>query len=84
MSVKIIISIPEELKEEAEKLEIDIRRVVEECLRRAIAEKKRKVLAEAIKQLVDAAGELPVDEWVEIIKSSRKSLDHRYLSNPKA
>ncbi len=84
MPAKIVISIPEELKEEADKLEIEIRRVVEECLRRAIAAKKKEVLAEAIKQFVEATNGLPVEEWVETIKRFRKSIDHRYLSNPKA
>ncbi len=77
LSAVISVRVPKELKEEAERLKIDIKKVVEESLRRAIIEKKKELLAKAIKQFVEATGNLSEEEWVEIIKNSRKRLDKK-------
>jgi len=63
--------IKRELKEEAEKLGIDIRGLVEKALREEILKVKRerfrKLLEKALKNM-----DISVEEWVEAVKESRR------------
>jgi len=72
MSSVISVRVPKRLKEEAERLGINIRHVVEESLRHAIAKEKRRRVAEALRELADAGGELSVKEWIKAIRASRE------------
>ncbi|MEM0213109.1 MAG: type II toxin-antitoxin system CcdA family antitoxin [Ignisphaera sp.] len=64
------IRVRRELKEEAERLGINIRAVVEKALEEEIQrvrqEKFKKVVEEALKYV-----DIPVDEWVKTVKESR-------------
>ena len=62
---------PEKLKEEAKRLGINIRHIVEGSLQRAIVKEKRRI-AEALRELADTGEELLVKEWIKAIKASRK------------
>ena len=59
-----------ELKEEAKRLGINLREVVERALeeeiKRAKAERMRKLIEEALKSI-----DLKEEEWVEAVKESR-------------
>jgi len=65
------VRIKRELKEEAEKLGIDIRGLVEKALREEILKVKRerfrKLLEKALKNM-----DISVEEWVEAVKESRR------------
>jgi post-segregation antitoxin (ccd killing protein) len=71
MSTAVLsLRIRKELKEEAEKLNIDIRRVVEKALEEEIKrikmERLRRLIEEALKHM-----NVSVDEWVKAVKESR-------------
>jgi len=71
-TVVVSVRVPRQLKEEAERLGIDIRRVVEESLRRAVIEERKRRIAEALRELAAAGGDLTVEDWVEAVKASRR------------
>ena len=71
-TVVVSVRIPRQLKEEAERLGIDIRRVVEESLRRAVLEERKRRVAEALKEIAVAGGDLSIEEWIKAIKSARR------------
>ncbi len=71
-TVVVSARIPRRLKEEAERLGIDIRRVVEESLRRAVEEERRKRVVEALRELAEAGAGLSVDDWVKAVKEARR------------
>ncbi len=71
MSTAVLsIRIRRELKEEAEKLGIDIKTVVEKALeeeiRRVKLERFRRIVEEALRSM-----DISVDEWVRAVKESR-------------
>ncbi len=72
MSSVLSVRIPKKLKEEARRLGIDIRRVVEESLRKAIMEEKKKRIAKALKEIVETCNSLSIEEWVNSIRNARK------------
>jgi post-segregation antitoxin (ccd killing protein) len=64
------VRIKKELKEEAERLGIDIRRVVE----RALEEENERVKMERLRALIEEALKymnVSVNEWVKTVKESR-------------
>ena len=69
-TVVLSVRIRKELKEEAEKLGIDIRRVVEKALEEEVErvkmERLRKLIEESLKYM-----DISVNEWVESVKESR-------------
>lgn len=71
MSTAVIsVRVRRELEEEAKRLGIDIKSVVEEALEKEI----RKVKIERLKRLLDEALKsmnLSVEEWVNAVKESR-------------
>lgn len=71
MSTAVLsIRVRRELKEEAERLGINIRAVVEKALEEEIQrvrqEKFKRIVEEALKSV-----DIPVDEWVKTVKESR-------------
>lgn len=69
-TVVLSVRIRKELKEEAEKLGIDIRRVVE----KALEEEVERVKMERLRKLIEEVSkymDISVDEWVESVKESR-------------
>ena len=71
-TVVVSVRVPRRLKEEAERLGIDLRRLVEEALHHAIVEERRKRVAEALKELAEAGRSIGEDEWVRAVKESRR------------
>lgn len=72
-TVVVSVRVPRRLKEEAEELGIDLRRVVEEALRKAVEEERMRRLAEALQGLREAAEPgLEPRDWVEAVKASRR------------
>ena len=71
-SVVVSVRVPRKLKEEAESLGIDIRRVVEEALRHAVKEERKKRIAEALKEIAEAGSLLSEEEWVKAVRDSRR------------
>jgi len=68
----VSVRIPKRLKEEAERLGVNIRQVVEESLRRAIEEERKRRAIEALRELAEACEGLSEDEWVDVIKAARR------------
>ncbi len=71
-TVVVSVRVPRRLKEEAERLGIDLRRLVEEALQHAIIEERKKRIAEALKELAEAGQPIREDEWVRAVKESRR------------
>ncbi len=69
-STVLSVRIRRELKEEAERLGIDIRAVIEKALEKEI----ERVRMERLSKLIDEAMKsmkVGIDEWVKLIKESR-------------
>ena len=69
-SVVLSVRVRRELKEEAERLGINIREVVE----RALEEEVRRVKMERLKMVIEEAlkgMDVGVEEWVEAVRESR-------------
>ncbi len=64
------VRISRELKEEIEKMGIDVRSIVEKALREEVLRRKRerfrKILEKALRDM-----DISVDEWVKAVKESR-------------
>jgi len=69
--VVLSVRIGRELKEEVERLGIDVRSVVERALREEVLKKRRerfrKVLEKALKDM-----DISVEEWVRVVRESRR------------
>ena len=73
MSTEVLsVRIRGELKKEAEKLNVDIRNVVERALAEAVEQAKRKKLEEAINALLLGMGKISEDEWVRAVRECRR------------
>ena len=73
MSTEVLsVRIRKELKKEAERLNINVKNVVEKALAKAIEQAKRKKLSEAINTLLLEMGEISEDEWVRAVKECRR------------
>jgi antitoxin component of RelBE/YafQ-DinJ toxin-antitoxin module len=73
MSTEVLsVRIERELKREAEKLNIDIKKVVEKALAEAVEQAKRRKFEEAINALLLEMEKVSEDEWVRVIKESRR------------
>jgi len=70
-TVVLSVRIGRELKEEVERLGIDVRSVVERALREEVLKKRRerfrKVLEKALKDM-----DISVEEWVRVVRESRR------------
>ena len=73
MSTEVLsVRIRRELKKEAEKLNINVKSVVEKALAEAIEQAKRKRLSEAINALLLEMKEISEDEWVRVVRECRR------------
>ncbi|MCD6537459.1 DUF4145 domain-containing protein [Candidatus Bathyarchaeota archaeon] len=73
MSTEVLsVRIRKELKREAEKLNINMRSVVEKALAEAIEQAKRKKLSEAIDALLLEMRGVSEDEWVRVVRERRR------------
>jgi antitoxin component of RelBE/YafQ-DinJ toxin-antitoxin module len=67
------VRVKKSLKEEAEKMGIDIKPAVEALLEKLVAEKKAKAQKRA-EELRRAMGNVTVEEWVRDIKQTRREM----------
>jgi len=73
MSTSVVsVRVPRRVKEEAERLGINIREVVERSLIEAIKEEKKRRMAEALRELAEAGGDMTPEDWVEAVRTSRR------------
>lgn len=73
MSTEVLsIRISKELKKETEKLNIDVKSVVEKALADAVEQAKKKRLEEAVNTLLQEIGEVSEEEWVRVVKECRR------------
>ena len=72
MSTAVIsVRVKKELKEEAIKLNIDIKKVVEKALEEEIKRIKKEKLRKIINEGLESMN-ITVDEWIKAVKESRK------------
>jgi len=73
MSTEVLsIRIKKDIKRKAERLNLNIRDIIEKALAEAIEQAKRKRLEEAINALLLEMKEISEDEWIETVKECRK------------
>jgi len=73
MSTEVLsIRIKKDLKREAERLNLNIKDIIEKALAEAIEQAKRKRLEEAINALLLEMKEISEDEWVKTVKECRR------------
>ncbi|HMK94303.1 MAG TPA: hypothetical protein VK536_02765 [Candidatus Limnocylindrales bacterium] len=67
------VRVKKSLKEEAEKMGIDVKAAVEELLEELVAEKRAKAKRRA-ENLCRAMGSVTVEEWVKDVKETRQEM----------
>lgn len=70
-TVVLSVRIRRELKEEAERLGIDVRSVVERALEEAVRREKMKRLVEAFREAAEELENVSLEEWVSAVKEAR-------------
>jgi len=68
----ISVRVKRELKEEAEKLNVDLRSVVEKALEEEILRRKAELLKSKIDETLNAMKNLTVEDWVKAVKETRR------------
>jgi len=68
----ISVRVKRELKEEAEKLNVDLRSVVEKALEEEILRRKAELLKPKIDETLNAMKNLTVEDWVKAVKETRR------------
>lgn len=71
MSTVLSVRVRKELKEEAERLGIDLRRIVERALREEVARVKAERFKRLLEKGLKSMDVLP-EEWVEAVRASRR------------
>jgi len=71
-TVVLSVRVRRELKEEVERLGIDVRKVVESSLEKAVMEAKRKRVEVLFRQLGDELADIGEEEWVRLVRESRR------------
>ncbi len=71
-TVVISVRVRRELKEEAEKLGIDIRRVVEKALEDVVRREKIRRLVEAFREAAEELDRVGLEEWVAAVREARR------------
>jgi hypothetical protein len=71
-SVVLSVRVRRELKEEAERLGINIREVVEKALEEAIREARRRRIEEALEDMARRVRGMSGEDWVRIIREGRR------------
>ena len=72
MSVVVSVRVRRELKEEAERLGIDLRRLVEETLKREVERRRRARFEEAIDTIVQGMNAVSEEEFVKVVREWRR------------
>ncbi len=73
MSTEVLsIRIRRELKDEAQKLNINLKEVIEKALADAIEQEKKKKLEDAINELLPKMEKISEDQWVKAVKECRR------------
>ncbi|MBS7645308.1 MAG: DUF4145 domain-containing protein [Candidatus Bathyarchaeia archaeon] len=73
MSTEVLsVRIRKELKKEVEKLNVDVKGVVEKALAEAVEQAKKRKLEEAIDALLRVMEGISEDEWVRAVKECRR------------
>jgi len=73
MSTKVLsVRVRRELKEEAERMGINIKEVVERALEKAIFERREELLRRSLKEFRESMEGLPEAEWVKAIRKTRE------------
>jgi len=66
------VRVKKSLKDEAEKLGVDLKDVVEQLLEELVAEKKRK--AQAVAKELSSLMDIKEEEWVNDVKATRQEM----------
>ena len=73
MSTEVIsVRVDKKVKEEATRLGMDIRQVVESALESAVARRKEREVKAAIQRIKNEMKDVSEEEWVQAIWNSRK------------
>ncbi|MCD6444708.1 type II toxin-antitoxin system CcdA family antitoxin [Candidatus Bathyarchaeota archaeon] len=72
MSAVVSVRVKRELKEEAERLGIDLRRLVEKTLEEEVERRKRARFEEAIDTIVQGMNAVSEEEFVRVVKEWRR------------
>jgi len=72
MSAVVSVRVKRELKEEAERLGIDLRRLVEETLKKEVERRRRAKFEEAIDTIVQGMNAVSEEEFVRVVKEWRR------------
>jgi len=72
MSVVVSVRVKRELKEEAERLGIDLRRLVEETLKKEVERRRRARFEEAIDTIVQGMNAVSEEEFVKVVREWRR------------
>ncbi|RLI23893.1 DUF4145 domain-containing protein [Candidatus Bathyarchaeota archaeon] len=72
MSVVVSVRVRRELKEEAERLGIDLRRLVEETLKREVERRRRARFEEAVDTIVQGMNPVSEEEFVKVVREWRR------------
>ncbi len=74
MSVVVSIRVRRELREEAKRLGIDLREVVERALEEEIKRRRRRELEEAIEDILRGMRRISEEEFREVIREWRREI----------
>jgi len=72
MSVVVSVRVRRELKEEAERLGIDLRRLVEETLKKEVERRRRARFEEAVDTIVQGMNPVSEEEFVKVVREWRR------------
>jgi antitoxin component of RelBE/YafQ-DinJ toxin-antitoxin module len=68
----ISVRVNRKIREEAARLGVDVREVVENALEAAVSQKKQARLLEVVEQLKKEMDGVTEEQWVQAIRNSRK------------
>ncbi len=71
-TVVLSVRVRRELKEEAERLGLDLRAVVEKALEEAVRREKLRRLVEAARGAADELNGVSIEEWVGAVREARE------------
>ncbi|MEM2896815.1 MAG: DUF4145 domain-containing protein [Candidatus Bathyarchaeia archaeon] len=74
MSTAVLsVRISKELKDEVDRLGIDLKDTIEKALRESIEARKKVLIEELLKHLKEELSNITEDEWVRLIREMRES-----------
>ncbi|RJX15888.1 DUF4145 domain-containing protein [Candidatus Bathyarchaeota archaeon] len=68
----ISVRVRRELKEEAERLNVDLKTVVEKALEEEILRRKAELLKSRVDETLNAMRNLTVEDWVKAVRETRQ------------